>query len=258
MKYNILVIDDEIYSLEDICACIDKEALNINRIFTAINTTRARAILDEEDIHIIISDIDMPGGDGPEFLRSVRDTDADTPCIFITNYADFSYALEAIHLNVLDYLLKPVEPDKLHSVIERAEQIVSENLKFTNGPTGSGYDASGAPGKDSYVISSIAFIEDNLLNSITREDVSDYVHVTPDHLDRLFREQLGMSVFRCIMGKKIEYSKGLLADTDRPISEIACDLGYCNLSNFSAAFKKMTQMTPAEFRKSKKTRRQEK
>ena len=90
--YPVLIVDDEIYTLEDICACIDKEALSIGELFTAVNITRARRILDEQEIHVILSDIDMPGGDGLTFLRSVRDTHADTPCIFITNYAEFSYA----------------------------------------------------------------------------------------------------------------------------------------------------------------------
>ncbi len=250
MKYNLLIIDDEIYTLEDICSCIDKETLSVGKIFTAVNTTRARRILDEEDIHVILSDIDMPGGDGLSFLRSVRDTHADTPCIFITNYAEFSYAQEAIHLNVLDYLLKPVEPKTLNRVLGNALMIVRDNLEQvppqTSGPDKTGFTSRP---KDVYVSEAMTFLEDNLRNDVTRESVSEHVHITPDHLDRLFKEQTGMSVFRYIVFRKIELSKKLLSQTSQPIGSIASDLGYCNLSNFSSAFRKLCGMTPAEYRK---------
>ncbi|MBQ6362628.1 MAG: response regulator [Lachnospiraceae bacterium] len=250
MKYNILIIDDEVYTLEDICSCIDTEALPVGELFTAVNTTRARKILDEQDIHVILSDIDMPGGDGISFMRSVRDTHADTPCIFITNYAEFSYAQEAIHLNVLDYLLKPVEPEILNRALEKAFAIARENLGQSSLQAPAPDMSLAASGKkDSYVSNALAFLEDNLQNDITRESVSDHVHLTPDHLDRLFREQMGMSVFRCIVFKKIELAKKLLMETNQPIGCIAADLGYCNLSNFSSAFRKLCGMTPAEYRK---------
>ncbi len=252
MKYNLLIIDDEIYTLEDICSCIDKETLSVGKIFTAVNTTRARRILDEEDIHVILSDIDMPGGDGLSFMRSVRDTHADTPCIFITNYAEFSYAQEAIHLNVLDYLLKPVEPETLNSVLKKALMIVRDSLGHeqallqTSGTDRTGFTSCQ---KDVYVSEAMTFLEDNLRNDVTRESVSEHVHITPDHLDRLFKEQAGMSVFRYIVFRKIELSKKLLSQTSQPIGSIASDLGYCNLSNFSSAFRKLCGMTPAEYRK---------
>ena len=255
MKLNILVVDDEIYTLEDICACIDKESLEIGEIFTAVNTARALKILEEETVHIILSDIDMPGGDGLSFLRTVRDTHADTPCIFITNYADFSYAQEAIHLKVLDYLLKPVEPEQLNSTLARAAAIAAEYAEPSLPPQGregapSGLEKSSVPSqRNKYIREAVDFIESHLLDNITRESVSSHVHVTPDHLDRMFREQLGMSSFRFIVLKKIEYAQELLAGTDRPVSAIAADLGYGNLSNFALAFRKQTGVTPAEYRK---------
>ena len=275
MKYNILVVDDEIYTLEDICSCINKEALGIGEVFTAVNTAKALSVLEEQTVHIILSDIDMPGGDGISFLRTVRDLQADTPCIFITNYADFTYAQEAIHLKVLDYLLKPVEPEQLNGVLERAVAIAAENagpdafavrgsgaLPDKDKSPDSGKSSAPDPGKrpagdagaapnqrDQYIRSAAAFIESHLLDNVTRESVASFVHITPDHLDRLFREQLGMSAFRYIVQKKIECAKSLLSGTDRPVSVIAADLGYGNLSNFALAFRKQTGITPVEYRK---------
>lgn len=254
MKYNILIVDDEIYTIEDIRACIDQEALNIGEIYTAVNTNSAMRILGQEPVHIIISDIDMPGGDGISFLRSVRDTHADTPCIFVTNYADFSYAQQAIHLKVLDYLLKPIEMDVLNEALSRAISLVNENaepaaeaLKHPNSKNKEGMTTF--IHSDKYISNAMEYIQNNLLNDVTRESVSEYVHISPDHLDRLFREQVGMSAFRYIVARKIEYAKELLLKTDFPVCAIATDLGYCNLSNFSLAFRKIVGVTPAEYRK---------
>ena len=171
---------------------------------------------------------------------------------------------------MLDYLLKPVEADILNNSLRKALAIVQENLipvpEESATLQGGKPDASqtapavapqpeesaGTPPclKDTYVRKAIAYIEENLMNNVTRESVSEQVHITPDHLDRLFREQVGMSAFRYIVWKKIELSKQLLSTTDLPIGTIASDLGYCNLSNFSSAFRKLCNMTPAEYRKS--------
>ena len=249
MRYNLLIVDDEIYTLEDICACIDREKLPIGEIFTAVNTAKAMHILEEKEIHVILSDIDMPGGNGLDFLRLVRDTHADTPCIFITNYADFSYAQEAIHLRVLDYLLKPVDPDVLNQTLAKALSLAESSLSSPEPMPETQGETAVPSQKDLYIQRAMAYIGDNLLGDVTRESVSSHVHVTPDHLDRLFREQVGMSTFRYIVARKIEHAQDLLSRTNQPICEIATDLGYCNLSNFSLAFRKQTGMTPAEYRK---------
>lgn len=93
------------------------------------------------------------------------------------------------------------------------------------------------------------FIERYFESDISRNQVSEYVHLHPDYLDRLFKAELNMSVAYFIREKKISKAQKQLRTTSMSISEIAFQEGYTNLSNFTEAFKRITGLTPQEYRK---------
>ncbi len=66
------------------------------------------------EIDIILSDINMPVMNGLEMVKNIKAIDEDVPVIFLTAYSDNSYLLEALHLHVSNYLIKPFKiPDLL-------------------------------------------------------------------------------------------------------------------------------------------------
>lgn len=93
------------------------------------------------------------------------------------------------------------------------------------------------------------YIKEHLEQEICRNTVADYIHMSPDYLDRLFKKEFGLSVSQYIKEKKIDYAKMLLRTTNLSVSEIAQRLGYINLSHFIASFKQITNMTPVNYRK---------
>ena len=99
------------------------------------------------------------------------------------------------------------------------------------------------------VVEAKKFIERYFESDISRNQVSEYVHLHPDYLDRLFKAELNMSVAYFIREKKIAKAQKQLRTTSMSISEIAFQEGYTNLSNFTEAFKRITGLTPQEYRK---------
>lgn len=93
------------------------------------------------------------------------------------------------------------------------------------------------------------YIKEHLEQEVCRNTVADYIHMSPDYLDRLFKKEFGLSVSQYIKEKKIDYAKMLLRTTNLSVSEIAQRLGYINLSHFIASFKQITNMTPVNYRK---------
>jgi len=73
---------------------------------------------------IIIADIKMPRLNGLEFVKKVREKDTKTPIIITTAFTDNDILLKAVDLHLTKYLIKPINPDKLHKALNIAyEQI---------------------------------------------------------------------------------------------------------------------------------------
>ncbi|AHV98333.1 response regulator transcription factor [Paenibacillus sabinae] len=89
----------------------------------------------------------------------------------------------------------------------------------------------------------------NLHHEITRDEISNVVHLNPSYLSRLFRMKTGMSLSEYILQKRMERAAELLTTTKDNISQIANSLGYDNFSYFAKMFKKVYQVSPQEFRK---------
>lgn len=121
---NILIVDDDRFVIAALNKNIDWTGLGITSVFTAGNIFQAQEVFQNNDIDILLSDIEMPGGSGLELLSWLRQEHYEVQAIFLTNYANFNYAQKAIALQSFEYYLKPIEFNKLSLIIEKAVQKV--------------------------------------------------------------------------------------------------------------------------------------
>lgn len=117
---EVLVIDDQMNVIEGIRRGIDWELLHISQVYEATNIQDAKEIIRSHHIQIMVCDIEMPMGNGIELLHWVRNEGYPIECIFLTAYAKFEYANEAIKLNAFDYVLQPVKYEELTRVLSNA------------------------------------------------------------------------------------------------------------------------------------------
>ncbi|MCC3372157.1 response regulator [Cohnella sp. REN36] len=130
---TMLVVDDEIYALKGITQGIDWSDLPIGTILEAEDVPEAQKLLEGEQVDLVISDIEMPGANGIELLRHIRERSPATLTIFLTGHARFEYAQEALHYGCFDYVLKPVDHDVLKEIVRRAVREIErrrEQLAF--------------------------------------------------------------------------------------------------------------------------------
>ncbi len=123
---KLLMVDDEEYVVESIRKNVDWERQGIDEIYSASSMKQAQRIMEMVPIDIIISDIVMPRQSGFDFIQWVRDNKYTVQVIFLTSYAEFDYARHAIAMNSVDYLLKPIDYDKLAAAVGRAAEKVKE------------------------------------------------------------------------------------------------------------------------------------
>ena len=72
--------------------------------------------------------------------------------------------------------------------------------------------------------------------------------VSAGHLSRAFKESTGMTIHGFVQEVRLEHAKRLLTNTDRPIKEIAYELGFSHPPAFAAAFRRLSGETPGNFR----------
>jgi len=92
-----------------------------------------------------------------------------------------------------------------------------------------------------------AFMEANLGESLTLDDLAGAAGVSRFHFARLFRVSTGSSPMNFLMKQRIARAQMLLLRGDRSVCDIAAALGFCDQSHFSRTFRRMTGQTPREF-----------
>ncbi|HUG13159.1 MAG TPA: LytTR family DNA-binding domain-containing protein [Opitutaceae bacterium] len=112
---RVLIVDDERLARKELRRLL-KVHPGAEVVGEAANADEARAFLAEHRPDVVFLDVQMPGENGFELLESLETV---PHVIFCTAYDE--YALRAFDVNALDYLLKPVDPARLASAIQRAE-----------------------------------------------------------------------------------------------------------------------------------------
>lgn len=120
-------------------------------------------------------------------------------------------------------------------------------LQFTGGLQ---VNPSKQPAWEKYIRPVLASIHTRYMEDLTADALSREVFVTPQYLSRLFSRYLGCSVYEYLTKFRLSKAKELLVShRGRKIQDIAQDVGYTDASHFVLMFRKVTGMTPSEFRK---------
>ena len=92
------------------------------------------------------------------------------------------------------------------------------------------------------------YIKEHFREDIDRNEVATVAYITPNYLSKRFRSETGMSLREYINELRINEAKRLLLSTGKTVSEIACEVGFENISYFSTVFHKHCAMSPIEWR----------
>ncbi len=113
----VMVVDDE----QDIRDGSERILTRIGfRVLKATRGDEALTVLEKEKVSIVLLDLKMPGMDGMEVLRHIRERDETILVIVITGYATVETATEAMKMGAYDFISKPFVPDQLRIVVNRA------------------------------------------------------------------------------------------------------------------------------------------
>jgi len=124
---SAILVDDEKLASEELAYQL-KEFSDIEILATASNGLEAVKLIQSMEPDLVFLDVQMPGLDGMGVIRKLRELDIPLP-YFVMATAYDQYAVEAFRWEALDYVLKPVDKERLTVAVERARKAVSDRAK---------------------------------------------------------------------------------------------------------------------------------
>ena len=126
---NILIVDDDKIIVDAIESTINWSDLGIEEIYRAYNVDMAERVLESHLVHIVVSDIEMPGNTGLELLKWYREKGYDGEFLLLTCHENFSYAADALRMQATEYLLKPCDREQLEAALKKCVLRIRERYK---------------------------------------------------------------------------------------------------------------------------------
>ncbi len=128
---NLLIVDDDRLAREELKTLLEDDFLNI---YTAEDAIEGLEIIENYEIDIVITDINMPDMNGLEFAKALKSINPNLPVIIFSAHNNKEYLERARELNIDSYLLKPLDYDELMGAINRSAKGIFQNLYDCKNP----------------------------------------------------------------------------------------------------------------------------
>lgn len=249
--YKLLIVDDEPQILEGMKYTLNWEKYGIGQIETAMTYQEAVNKAVEMNPDIGLFDVCIGDRFGYDIINELNALHLKTKYVMISGYSEFAYAQKALRCGARDYLLKPVQREKLQPVVEKI--IVQdlhgtlENLEKT--------EESIDP-----VLHVPCDLFSNLTNriivmiraeynqNINLKTVADKFKMNSTYLGQIFLKETHMKFSEYLLVYRMLRARDMILSTDEKISYIACAVGFSNLNYFYTRFHDYFNLSPMDLR----------
>ena len=252
--YQILVAEDESIERRVLCKNLREHLGSRCQVLEAKNGREALELFDQHHPQVAILDIEMPGMSGLETARQIRRSGIPCMILFLTAFDKFSYAREAISLRALDYLLKPYDERELVLSVEEAIYLYDHRGEDKGTRVLSG--ELSVPREEDYTTLRLSqvreiiegYIREHYTEELSMQDVARVMNYSDAYFCKLFKQCFKVNFSAYLNEYRISRAKELLQTTRLNVREISIACGYSDANYFARVFKRITGMTPSEFR----------
>jgi two-component system, response regulator YesN len=253
MNKTILIVDDEPRTREGIRKTLETGLKGDISVLCSNSAREAAAVMEAEQVHLLITDVRMPEETGLELIQNIRHKGQKPVVIVISGHAVFEYAQDAIRLGVVHYLLKPLEKRQLLEAVREALEVERDRERVTAMEKivdGSLLELNAAgPRLQPPVREAMRYVKENLQLPLGLKEVAEHVHLNASYFSYLFKEQTGQTFSEYATRCRIQKAKELLAGTTLAVADISEQVGYQTVKYFIKVFKELSGMSPSRYRR---------
>lgn len=243
MPYKLIVADDEKIIRESICEMIDWKSLDIEIAGCCKNGMEVLDSIIDEYPDIVMTDIVMPGLSGLEMIRRMQALDRNIQFIILSGYKEFDYAQEAMKLNIMHYLLKPINESEIVAAIE---EVKKKCRKISQKPP---------IYRNKICTDTVEKVKCYVLSNLSKPELSlkwiaeNVLYMNVDYLSRQFVGETGEKFSAFLNKARMERAKELLNKSNFGKIHIVAEMVGCgqNPQYFSQVFKKNVGVTPTQY-----------
>ena len=248
---NVILVDDEEVAVNALKRRVDWKKYGVDEVYIAYSMKEAQGVFREKVVDIMLSDIEMPQGNGLDLFEWVKCYYPTVECVYVTCHPEFDYMRKALQLGSADYVLKPIDYEELDAVLSQVVERVRHQRRCESIPTEIMQKVSREEEirEKGDVIGTVKhYVREHIQEDIYIADIAKQVYLNEQYLMRTFKKVTGLSILEFITNERLWLAKELLANTNYPINRVADMVGYGNYSYFTKIFKRNTGQTPQGYR----------
>lgn len=243
--YQVFLADDEPWVLISLKNLIDWGKYGFVICGEATDGVSAWERIQRMRPNLTISDIRMPGIDGIELIKKMRQEELESEVVIISGYSDFEYARSGLKYGCVDYLIKPVDEEELGACLEKVKQKLDKKFHTA---TEKQEDQTGYLSENRVLRELLQYMKLHF-QDVTQQQLSDLVGLSTSSISQIIRKKTGKSYSEYLLEIRIQKAQELLSTTNESIEEIANQVGYNDYFYFIKVFKKATGISPSSYRK---------
>ncbi len=258
---NLLIADDEAIIRRGLLS-IPWETIGVRVAADVKNGLEAIEVLQSELIDIVLTDIRMAGMDGLELARFIHENGYSTKVILLSGFHDFEYARSAIQYDVMDYIVKPSDPEEILEIVKKACLQVDKRreadmriqlLEAELGKRQLIYDKDnlvlGQVESSSTADKIISYIAEHYKEYISLSTLSEELHFSTIYLSKVIKKSIDYSFLELVNAMRVYDAADQLKEGGRSLTEICEDVCIKDPRYFSQMFKKYYGVTPSAYKK---------
>ena len=252
--FPVVIVEDENLIAKNIAKHIEAENSKFKVVGIYSNGEDALNAIKEQPPAVVFTDISMPVMSGLELAAEINRTMSHIKCVIITGYADFEFAKQAMHYEVKDYLLKPLDTDELHLVLKNLELSLTEISDKMHSENSN--ESTISPEEIVTLVKDYVkkhYSEEIDLNSIART-----LGFSSSYLTKVFNKVENTTPSKVIRSYRMGIAKQLLNDDSLTIQQIASHVGYSDPFHFSKSFKQTVGISPTQYKQELQDKEKEK
>ncbi len=235
--FNVYLVDDDALILEEL---IEVVPWLDNGFMVAGSQTNPMAAIEEIGFlkpDVVFCDLKMPGMDGNELIKQLKETGLDAEYVMISAYDNFENVRTFFQQSGFDYILKPVNNEDIQLVLERLNGRLSQKKR---------QDDPEAKTDNPNFNRMIAYIDENYGEKITLEMLAEKFGFSRNYICGLFAKHLNTSLTCYLTDIRMKRAKEMLSDRAALVKEVALACGYKEYYYFFRVFKAYFGMSPKE------------